>query len=219
MVEQQGRTPEQPQLPFSDSAQKVMDFATQEAKRLNFTSVTPDHLLLALVQDKVVKTALKKLNILPYSVQRLTEDAINRSSKTNQPTIKEPQIDNRSGFVIDYAYAVATVEHAKEITPLYLLIGIIDLTRQGMLGSKELQSSKILNLFGGERSRNNIEQLKRLARGLEIDPFIEIAPSIADRLRQLLEDPNINDAIKSQLARGVDSQIQLAQESRKSTDL
>ena len=70
---------------FSDRARRVVVQAQEEARRLNFTFIGPEHLLLALLQsDGVGPKALTSLGVSLESVRRQVEERIGAGSGPSQ---------------------------------------------------------------------------------------------------------------------------------------
>ena len=70
---------------FSDRARRVVVQAQEEARRLNFSFIGPEHLLLALLQsDGVGPNALTSLGVSPQSVRRQVEERIGTGSEPSK---------------------------------------------------------------------------------------------------------------------------------------
>lgn len=69
---------------LAPDAQKVLDFAIDEAKKANSKYISTEHLLLALIasQDGLAKDVIAKLGITPAQIQRQTKRVLNENRES-----------------------------------------------------------------------------------------------------------------------------------------
>lgn len=123
MVEQKrtGETPEQ-ELPFSESAIQVIEIAKEEAIKHNFNNVTPDHLLLALMQDEVIKNTLSEIGINPDEVRTAIDNVVQTGKNTYVSPIEKVGFTLLTQELISLSVTQAKIFHRQEdVTPFNLL--------------------------------------------------------------------------------------------------
>lgn len=145
-------TPEQEgkpnQLPFSPTAEQVIVGAKKTAKRLNHEYARTGHLLLSLIQEKIIDETLRLgFNIEYGKISGAVQFIIGYGK---DPVTGTPGLSLRFQRVIDFADLQAKEDKQQEITELDLLIGVI---REG-----QGVGASVLAQFGLDE--NNLYKLK-----------------------------------------------------------
>ncbi len=144
---------------YSDRAQRVILLAQEEARRLNYSYVSTEHLLLGLLREEggVAARALKNLGIDLEQVRSEIEKSLGRG--TSPPT-GEPQYTPRGKKVImELALEEARALGHSYVGTEHLLLGLI---REG-----ECTAARLLENMGAdlERVRREVMKLVGTAAG------------------------------------------------------
>lgn len=175
-------------IPLTANAIRDIQFAQQEAKRLNSHFVETEHLLLGLIRDPLIQDTFSKLNIDSDNVYPLVEQvAANRNRQFPGET------DFSLGFkkVIKFATEEANGFSQKEVTQVDLLIGIV--REQYGIGAKVLKSLGL--------TKNMLSDFKNAYISLKEQKIKDSSPAtpITDALELIRGDPNICPQMKVRL--------------------
>jgi len=193
-----------------------MKFAEEEAREYNCDYIGTEHLFLGLTREETATQALKKLNIDPEKINSIARTRAFFSGLGKKPSKKEIKLNLLAGVAVRYAEIWRLANEAKEVTPIHLLIAIVN-GEKAIVNRAKMDKSRILVPLA--KDRNIMSQLIRLANGLEIDPFIDIAPDITRGLRNVLEDPDISQEVKKRLLNDVTYSIDRAKRGGENTNL
>ncbi|MCX5726268.1 MAG: ATP-dependent Clp protease ATP-binding subunit [Candidatus Saganbacteria bacterium] len=108
---------------FSEDAQKVVHLASEEAKRLSHSHLTPEHLLLGLIKEEGPSSKiLESLDINLVELFSGIESLIGRGEKPAKDIDLSPRIKK----VFDLAYKSAKELGFNYVGPEHFLLGIIE---------------------------------------------------------------------------------------------
>jgi len=122
-------------IPLTRSSIQDIQFAQQEAKKLNHRFIGTEHLLLALILNRFIKDTLLKFGIDPNSIPPIVKD-IARNNVRQFPG--EIDFSLRFKEVIKFATQEANSSFQQEVTQFDLLIGIV--REEYGIGAKVLAS-------------------------------------------------------------------------------
>src|SRR5258707_795561 len=111
---------------FTDRARKVMKLANQQALRFNQEYIGTEHILLGLVIEGsgVAANVLKDLDVdlrkIQFEVEKLTQNAPDKSTKTKLPQTP------RAKLVIEHAIAEARSLGHNYVGTEHLLLGLLN---------------------------------------------------------------------------------------------
>lgn len=107
---------------FSDEAQKLLQLASEEAKRLGHDHVRTEHLLLALIKEEgLTSKVLQKLGADPVNLFSDIESLIGRGEGSPEKIVLSP----RAKRVLELAYNAARELGFNYVGPEHILLGII----------------------------------------------------------------------------------------------
>jgi hypothetical protein len=160
---------------FTERARQTVFNAQEEAKRLGYSQVGPEHLLLGLVNQReiVSNILLERLGISRFSVRDELRAQIVRGQ--SQPEeVKELTADGKR--VIDMAYEEARHFQNNYIGTEHLLLGIVRV--EGNLGAT------VLIGLGADLEAVRRELLAVMARGEEIQAARQRLEEARERLEE-----------------------------------
>jgi len=133
------RRPSQPAINFfSPEAQKVVDLARDEAKRLSHDHVDPEHLLLGIIKEEgAAARVLEELGVKPVEIFSNIESLIGQGKEQPGKITLSPKTKK----VFDLALNSAREMGSPYVGPEHLLLGI--LAEGESLASQALQKRKI----------------------------------------------------------------------------
>jgi ATP-dependent Clp protease ATP-binding subunit ClpB len=110
---------------FTEKAQEAVLASPQLASELNHSQVEPEHLLVALVEQRegVVPSVLRKLNADPVAIGRALREHLGRQPKAYGGA--EPHLSPRLRVAIDAAQAEAKTMQDEYVSTEHLLLGIV----------------------------------------------------------------------------------------------
>lgn len=139
----------------------VLAFSKEEAERLNNGSVTPSHILLAMLRHKEnsAVSVLQKLNIDLQVLKRRLEESTQDSRLLIAPNINDMDFDLNASRVIRLGALEARLMHSESIDTIHLLLAI--------LKANDCQASTIMSEMNvtyaslAQIAHNNKEQKNR----------------------------------------------------------
>lgn len=146
---------------FSPDMSMVLAFSKEEAERLNNGSVTPSHILLAMLRHKEnsAVSVLQKLNINLQVLKRRLEESTQDSRLLIAPSINDMDFDLNASRVIRLGALEARLMHSESIDTIHLLLAI--------LKANDCQASNIMSEMNvtyaslAQIAHNNKEQKNR----------------------------------------------------------
>jgi ATP-dependent Clp protease ATP-binding subunit ClpB len=179
---------------YTEKAQEAIQSALSLATEYHNTEITPEHLLLALLEQDggVVPTVLQRLNVSVNALKQHTQTEIGRLARVTGGGPAEPRIGGRLNAVTNKAESEAKSMKDDFVSAEHLLLALIDEgTRYpaGRLLSEAMVSrDKVLQVLsqvrGNQRVTNQTpeatyEALKKYGRDLtelaekgKLDPVI-----------------------------------------------
>ena len=146
---------------FSPDMSMVLAFSKEEAERLNNGSVTPSHILLAMLRHKEnsAVSVLQKLNIDLQVLKRRLEESTQGNRLLIAPSINDMDFDLNASRVIRRGALEARLMHSESIDTIHLLLAI--------LKANDCQASNIMSEMNvtyaslAQIAHNNKEQKNR----------------------------------------------------------
>ena len=146
---------------FSPDMSMVLAFSKEEAERLNNGSVTPSHILLAMLRHKEnsAVSVLQKLNIDLQVLKRRLEESTQDNRLLIAPSINDMDFDLNASRVIRLGALEARLMHSESIDTIHLLLAI--------LKANDFQASNIMSEMNvtyaslAQIAHNNKEQKNR----------------------------------------------------------
>jgi ATP-dependent Clp protease ATP-binding subunit ClpC len=183
---------------FTDRARKVMQFANQEAHRLNHEYIGTEHIILGLIKEGsgVAVRALKKFDLDLPEIRKAVQDLI-KSGPEEIITMGRLPHTPRAKMVIDYAMNESQKLLHNYVGTEHLLLGLLR-EEEGVaalvLKSKDITVesarkavSEVLRdeereLSGGLAERKTSRGLLRFARAVmtEVDCPEELIPELCE---------------------------------------
>lgn len=145
---------------FSETAQHVVHLASEEAKRLSHSSLTPEHLLLGLIKEEGLPyQILEKLGVNLVELFSDVEALIGRGHATPK---KEISLSPRTKKVLDLAYNTAKELGYNIVGSEHILLGIIregeSIAAQALLKRKLNFDAVVRELFKEQEQTRMEEQ-------------------------------------------------------------
>ena len=139
----------------------VLAYSKEEAERLNNGSVTPSHILLAMLRHKEnsAVSVLQKLNIDLQVLKRRLEESTQDNRLLIAPSINDMDFDLNASRVIRLGALEARLMHSESIDTIHLLLAI--------LKANDCQASNIMSEMNvtyaslAQIAHNNKEQKNR----------------------------------------------------------
>ena len=146
---------------FSPDMSMVLAFSKEESERLNNGSVTPSHILLAMLRHKEnsAVSVLQKLNIDLQVLKRRLEESTQGNRLLIAPSINDMDFDLNASRVIRLGALEARLMHSESIDTIHLLLAI--------LKANDCQASNIMSEMNvtyaslAQIAHNNKEQKNR----------------------------------------------------------
>lgn len=129
---------------FTERAQKVLMFAREEAKNVNYPHIGTEHLLLGLIREGE-SAAAKVLVTLGIDADKVTEAVSQMVEMSNEPPPAEPALTARAKKVLELSLDEARRMGNNYVGPEHLLLGLI---REG-----EGVAASILSATGADYRR------------------------------------------------------------------
>ncbi len=109
---------------FSEDAKKVLTHAQKEAEQARHSYIGTEHLLLGLLQvDSEARQLINRLGVDEEKVRATIQSVLGRSERI---LIQQIIPTSRVKTVIELSFGVAQREGAANVTPLHLLIGLLE---------------------------------------------------------------------------------------------
>lgn len=129
---------------FTERAQKVLMFAREEAKKVNYPHIGTEHLLLGLIREGE-SAAAKVLSTLGIDADKVTEAVSQMVEMSNETPPAEPALTARAKKVLELSMDEARRMGNNYVGPEHLLLGLI---REG-----EGVAASILSATGADYRR------------------------------------------------------------------
>mgnify|MGYP001578629746 CR=1 FL=1 len=149
---------------FSDKARKVMQFASQEAKRFNHEYVGTEHILLGIVKEGcgLAAETLRRLDVDIRKIRLEVEKAV--QSGPYVVAMEKLPFTPRSKRVIEYAMEEARTRNSGYVGTEHLLLGLL-IEQHGVaakiLTNLGVTQEKVNAIFGTEFTEETSESLKK----------------------------------------------------------
>lgn len=180
-------------LDFSPASHQVLVLAREEALSFNHNYIGSEHILLGLIREGTVVETLEKLNVSLPKIHSTVEFITGRGDRLHTGEIG---FTPRTKKITELAIEEARRNQATVITPFHLLNAVV----------KEGEGIAAGILAGLGVSYEKVRALTILA-----DQKRETAiPEIVSRLRETLEDPNIDQTTKDRITNIIDEIINLS---------
>lgn len=129
---------------FTERAQKVLVFAREEAKSVNYPHIGTEHLLLGLIREGE-SIAAKVLSALGIDADKVSEAVSQMVEASSEQTPAEPALTARAKKVLELSLDEARRMGNNYVGPEHLLLGLV---REG-----EGVAARILNSTGADYRR------------------------------------------------------------------
>lgn len=129
---------------FTERAQKVLVFAREEAKSVNYPHIGTEHLLLGLIREGE-NIAAKVLSALGIDADKVSEAVSQMVEASSEQTPAEPALTARAKKVLELSLDEARRMGNNYVGPEHLLLGLV---REG-----EGVAARILNSTGADYRR------------------------------------------------------------------
>jgi ATP-dependent Clp protease ATP-binding subunit ClpC len=129
---------------FTERAQKVLVFAREEAKSVNYPHIGTEHLLLGLIREGE-NIAAKVLSALGIDADKVSEAVSQMVEASSEQTPAEPALTARAKKVLELSLDEARRMGNNYVGPEHLLLGLV---REG-----EGVAARILNSAGADYRR------------------------------------------------------------------
>ncbi len=126
---------------FTERSQRVLLFAREEAKNVNYPNIGTEHLLLGLIREGE-SIAAKVLQTLGLDVEKVKEAVSQMVEASDSPSPPEPSLTARAKKVLELSMDEARRMGNSYVGPEHLLLGLI---REG-----EGVAASILNAAGAD---------------------------------------------------------------------
>ena len=146
---------------FSPDMSMVLAFSKEEAERLNNGSVTPSHILLAMLRHKEnsAVSVLQKLNIDLQVLKRRLEESTQDNRLLIAPSINDMDFDLNASRVIRLGALEARLMHSESIDTIHLLLAI--LKANDCQASNTMSEMNVTYASLAQIAHNNKEQKNR----------------------------------------------------------
>lgn len=109
---------------FTERAQKVLMYAREEAKRVNYPHIGTEYLLLGLIREGE-SAAAKVLSTLGIDAEKVNEAVSQMVEMSNEPLPAEPALTARAKKVLELSLDEARRMGNNYVGPEHLLLGLI----------------------------------------------------------------------------------------------
>ena len=112
---------------FSPKVSEVLSFSREEAERLTSKSVTPEHIMLAILREKSgpVWELFSKWKIDIDNIKREIEKKVQEKSIDTTVSIPDIILDEQANNILKLAVLEARMQHAETVDILHLFLAIL----------------------------------------------------------------------------------------------
>ena len=113
--------------PFSPEATKIIKKSEEEAVRLESETITPELLLLALVEDdnRILQELFSNHSIHSGQIRQRIEQTVNKKPASSELANDQLYKNDRLQNILRLAVLEARIEHTNTIEPQHLLLAIL----------------------------------------------------------------------------------------------
>lgn len=147
---------------FSPDMSMVLAFSKEEAERLNNGSVTPSHILLAMLRHKEnsAVSVLQKLNIDLQVLKRRLEESTQGNRLLIAPSINDMDFDLNASRVIRLGALEARLMHSESIDTIHLLLAILkanDCQASNIMSEMNVTYASLAQIAHNDKEQKNHE--------------------------------------------------------------
>ena len=147
---------------FSPDMSMVLAFSKEEAERLNNGSVTPSHILLAMLRHKEnsAVSVLQKLNIDLQVLKRRLEESTQDNRLLIAPSINDMDFDLNASRVIRLGALEARLMHSESIDTIHLLLAILkanDCQASNIMSEMNVTYASLAQIAHNKKEQKNRE--------------------------------------------------------------
>lgn len=147
---------------FSPDMSMVLAFSKEEAERLNNGSVTPSHILLAMLRHKEnsAVSVLQKLDIDLQVLKRRLEESTQDSRLLIAPSINDMDFDLNASRVIRLGALEARLMHSESIDTIHLLLAILkanDCQASNIMSEMNVTYASLAQIAHNDKEQKNRE--------------------------------------------------------------
>lgn len=112
---------------FSPKVSEVLSFSREEAERLTSKSVTPEHIMLAILREKSgpVWELFSKWKVDIDNIKREIEKKVQEKSIDTMVSIPDIILDEQANNILKLAVLEARMQHAETVDILHLFLAIL----------------------------------------------------------------------------------------------
>ena len=112
---------------FSPKVSEVLSFSREEAERLTSKSVTPEHIMLAILREKSgpVWELFSKWKVDIDNIKREIEEKVQEKSIDTTVSIPDIILDEQANNILKLAVLEARMQHAETVDILHLFLAIL----------------------------------------------------------------------------------------------
>ena len=112
---------------FSPKVSEVLSFSREEAERLTSRSVTPEHIMLAILREKSgpVWELFSKWKVDIDNIKREIEKKVQEKSINTTASIPDIILDEQANNILKLAVLEARMQHAETVDILHLFLAIL----------------------------------------------------------------------------------------------
>ena len=112
---------------FSPKVSEVLSFSREEAERLTSKSVTPEHIMLAILREKSgpVWELFSKWKVDIDNIKREIEKKVQEKSINTTVSIPDIILDEQANNILKLAVLEARMQHAETVDILHLFLAIL----------------------------------------------------------------------------------------------
>ena len=112
---------------FSPKVSEVLSFSREEAERLTSKSVTPEHIMLAILREKSgpVWELFSKWKVDINNIKREIEKKVQEKSIDTTVSIPDIILDEQANNILKLAVLEARMQHAETVDILHLFLAIL----------------------------------------------------------------------------------------------
>jgi len=112
---------------FSPKVSEVLSFSREEAERLTSKSVTPEHIMLAILREKSgpVWELFSKWKVDIDNIKREIEKKVQEKSINTTASIPDIILDEQANNILKLAVLEARMQHAETVDILHLFLAIL----------------------------------------------------------------------------------------------
>lgn len=147
---------------FSPDMSMVLAFSKEEAERLNNGSVTPSHILLAMLRHKEnsAVSVLQKLNIDLQVLKRRLEESTQDNRLLIAPSINDMDFDLNASRVIRLGALEARLMRSESIDTIHLLLAILkanDCQASNIMSEMNVTYASLAQIAHNDKEQKNRE--------------------------------------------------------------